>query len=155
MRLRAAIAGFALLGLALVVIHVSSALPSLAGRTQTAAIPGNGDTRIGRAIVPQLAAYPGLSGIHALGDARHAFASRMLLADSAERSLDVQYYIWRHDISGNLLFKALGRAAERGVRVRLLLDDHNTAGLDAILAASGTAARARLQIRRDPGAVAR
>lgn len=134
MRLRAVIAGVASLGLALVVIHVSSALPSLAGRTQTTAIPGDGDTRIGQATVPQLAAHPGLSGIHALGDARDAFASRMLLADSAERSLDVQYYIWRHDISGNLLFKALGRAAERGVRVRLLLDDHNTAGLDAVLA---------------------
>ena len=67
-------------------------------------------------------------------DARDAFAARMLLADGAERSLDVQYYIWRQDISGSLLFKALGRAADRGVRVRLLLDDHSTSGLDRILA---------------------
>ena len=134
MRVRVAIAGVALLGLALVVTHALNKLPSLAGRTQSTAIPASSDTRIGRAIGPQLAAHPALSGIHALPDARDAFASRMLLADGAEKSLDVQYYIWRHDISGNLLLKALGRAADRGVRVRLLLDDHNTAGLDAVLA---------------------
>ena len=51
-----------------------------------------------------------------------------------QRSLDVQYYIWRNDITGVLLFDALRAAAERGVRVRLLLDDNNTSGLDATLA---------------------
>ncbi|RXM22099.1 phospholipase D family protein, partial [Citrobacter sp. AAK_AS5] len=47
----------------------------------------------------------------------------------------VQYYIWRGDEVGILLFEALWDAAERGVRVRLLLDDHNTGGLDPTLAA--------------------
>jgi len=47
----------------------------------------------------------------------------VVLAHAAERSLDVQYYIWRADISGGLLMEALWKAAERGVRVRLLLDD--------------------------------
>ncbi|HMA24281.1 MAG TPA: phospholipase D-like domain-containing protein, partial [Gemmatimonadaceae bacterium] len=59
----------------------------------------------------------------------------MLLARSAQRSLDVQYYIWRGDLTGSLLFEALRAAADRGVRVRLLLDDNNTAGLDTRLAA--------------------
>ena len=59
----------------------------------------------------------------------------MLLAEAAERTLDVQYYIWRQDITGTLLAGALHRAADRGVRVRLLLDDNNTAGLDAAIAA--------------------
>ena len=58
-----------------------------------------------------------------------------LLAAAAEKSLDVQYYIWHGDQVGNLLFEALWQAAERGVRVRLLLDDMNTAGLDPTLAA--------------------
>ena len=53
-----------------------------------------------------------------------------MLARAAERSLDVQYYIWRDDTTGNLLCKELWDAAERGVRVRLLLDDNNTRGLD-------------------------
>jgi len=57
------------------------------------------------------------------------------LAQAAERSLDVQYYIWRRDMTGTLLFESLHAAADRGVRVRLLLDDNNTSGLDTILAA--------------------
>ena len=62
---------------------------------------------------------------------RHA----VLLADAADTSLDVQYYIWHGDQTGYLLFEALWRAAERGVRVRLLLDDNNTGGLDGTIAA--------------------
>jgi len=91
-------------------------------------------TRLGRAIAPRADAHPGLTGIHALGDAREAFAARWLLAESAERSLDLQYYIWHGDRTGTLLFAALRQAADRGVRVRLLLDDNNTAGLDGTLA---------------------
>ncbi len=59
----------------------------------------------------------------------------MRLAEAAERTLDIQYYIWRNDMTGTLLFEALHAAADRGVRVRLLLDDNNTSGLDRILAA--------------------
>lgn len=51
----------------------------------------------------------------------------------AEKTLDVQYYIWEDDMSGRLLFSVLLSAAMRGVRVRLLLDDNNTQGLDSIL----------------------
>lgn len=69
-----------------------------------------------------------------LDQGRDAFATRVLLAEAAERTLDVQYYIWRDDMSGRLLFEALRRAADRGVRVRLLLDDLGSAGLDATLA---------------------
>ena len=93
------------------------------------------DTRLGRACTPLVEAHPGRSGIVALPDGHDAFAVRALLADAAERSLDVRYYIWHNDMSGTLLMAALARAAERGVRVRLLLDDNNTAGLDAVLGA--------------------
>lgn len=77
----------------------------------------------------------GASGVVLLRDGFAAFAARALLADAAERTLDVQYYIWHEDLSGTLLFEALRRAADRGVRVRLLLDDNSTSGLDATLAA--------------------
>ena len=80
-------------------------------------------------------AHPGLSGIVALPDGHDAFAARALLADAAERTLDARYYMWHNDMSGSLLFSALRRAADRGVQVRLLLDDNNTAGLDTVLAA--------------------
>ena len=110
-------------------------LPSLENRKTSVALTDTDDTRLGRAIGPRASAYPALSGIHALRDPRDAFAARVLLARAAERSLDVQYYIWRDDLTGTLLFDALLSAANRGVRVRLLLDDNNTSGLDATLAA--------------------
>jgi len=109
-------------------------LPEATARTSLALLD-TGDTRLGRALEALAASHVGLSGIHPLQDAHDAFAARMLLARAAERTLDVQYYIWRQDLTGLLLFEALHRAAERGVRVRLLLDDHNSGGLDPLLAA--------------------
>lgn len=75
------------------------------------------------------------SGIYALTDAQEAFAARALLARAAQHSLDVQYYIWRADKTGRVLLNELLMAADRGVQVRLLLDDLGTAGLDAELLA--------------------
>ena len=93
-------------------------------------------TAIGKAVAAQAAAHPpGTSGIHPLADGTDAFAARMLLAAAAERTLDVQSYIWRNDTTGRLVLQALREAADRGVRVRLLLDDNGIAGLDPILAA--------------------
>jgi putative cardiolipin synthase len=112
-----------------------TSLPSLDGRSESTVLTDTASTPLGKAVSPQLALHPGQSGIHALADAHDAFAARLLLARAAERSLDVQYYIWRKDLTGTLLFDALHAAAERGVRVRLLLDDNNTAGLDSTLAA--------------------
>lgn len=66
---------------------------------------------------------------------RDAFLARLALTESAQNTLDVQYYIWHDDISGRLLLQSLYKAAERGVRVRLLLDDNNTGGMDELLAA--------------------
>lgn len=111
-----------------------SALPVLPPRAASTALGDTGDTRLGKAVLAGTMAHPGLAGIHPLSDGRNAFAARAMLAQAAERSLDVQYYIWRNDTTGMLMFDALKAAADRGVRVRLLLDDNNTAGLDAILA---------------------
>lgn len=90
-------------------------------------------TRLGRAIAPVNAEHPGLCGLLPLDDSLDAFACRYRLAEMAETTLDVQYYIWEDDMSGRLLFSVLLSAATRGVRVRLLLDDNNTQGLDEIL----------------------
>lgn len=90
---------------------------------------------LGQAIAPHLLQHQGQSGVHALPNPRDAFAARMLLARVAERSLDVQYYIWHADQTGTLLLRELVAAADRGVRVRLLLDDSGTSGLDSLLAA--------------------
>src|SRR6266403_974148 len=87
-------------------IAASSGLPSLENRTASTALLDGADTKLGKAISPMVDAHPGTSGIYPLPDARDAFAARVLLAQAAERTLDVRYYIWRNDISGTLLFEA-------------------------------------------------
>lgn len=114
-----------------------STLPSLENRelSQALSVSTAKTTPLGKTIVPHANANPGKSGVYSLSEAREAFAARMLLAQAAERTLDIQYYIWRPDQTGTLLFEALHAAADRGVRVRLLLDDINTSGLDRMLSA--------------------
>jgi cardiolipin synthase C len=77
-------------------------------------------TPLGRAFESQAA---GASGFQLLSNGRAAFAARMALADSAVRSLDLQYYSAGSDLTTDLLLSRLAAAAARGVRVRLLLDD--------------------------------
>ena len=76
-----------------------------------------------------------ISNVYLLNDAHEAFVARAALIEAADHTLDLQYYIWHNDISGKLMFNLIHRAAERGVRVRLLLDDNNTNGLDNVLLA--------------------
>ena len=113
----------------------ATTLPSLDNRVETSALADTGGTRLGRALSADVAAHPGKSGIHPLPGPRDAFAARGVLAGAADKSIDVQYYIWHGDHVGYLLFEALWEAAGRGVRVRMLLDDANTAGLDPTIAA--------------------
>jgi len=94
-----------------------------------------GSTRLGTAVSALAMEHPGKSGIYPLPGDEDAFAARALLAAAAERSIDAQYYIWHDDVTGRLLLDALCKAADRGVRVRLLLDDNNTGGLDPTIAA--------------------
>jgi putative cardiolipin synthase len=121
--------------MALVSLQGCAHLPSLENRSVSTALQDTADTRLGKSVLPLTRAHPGKSGVFALPNGRNAFAARVLLANAAERTLDVQYYIWHKDMSGTLLFEVLHRAADRGVRVRLLLDDFNTEGLETILAA--------------------
>ncbi|CAN5424415.1 phospholipase D family protein [soil metagenome] len=92
-------------------------------------------SRLGQALAPSVATHPGLSGVLPLSDAQAAFATRALVAQAADHSLDVQYYIWHPDTTGMLLLEMLGAAADRGVRVRLLLDDNGIPELDDLLLA--------------------
>ncbi|MDO3381097.1 phospholipase D family protein [Gilvimarinus algae] len=71
----------------------------------------------------QSAAQAAHSGVHVLPQGIDAFAARLTLVESARHSLDVQYYLFHSDATGVLLAWSLWQAAERGVRVRLLLDD--------------------------------
>ncbi len=71
------------------------------------------------------------SGFYILSDGIEALSARLLMAEQAERSIDAQYYLIKNDITGHAFIAALLRAADRGVRVRLLIDDFFTNGYDA------------------------
>lgn len=92
------------------------------------------DSYINQAIASQAKNNPGKSGFYLLGDGLEAFAARIALARTAERSLDIQYYLWHDDEIGRLLGHAVLQAADRGVRVRVLIDDIGTKGKDMRLA---------------------
>jgi putative cardiolipin synthase len=110
-----------------------ASLPGDVQRPVTTAFADTADTPLGRRIAPLAAEHPGLTGVVPLQSGREAFAVRVLLSQAAVRSIDAQYYIWHDDTTGGLLAQELRAAAERGVRVRLLLDDQNTKGLDALI----------------------
>lgn len=112
------------------------ALPSLEGRSHSQAIAATADTPLGQTArhLRQLAQAPeGITAIVPLDSPQEAFAARHFLIQQVTHSLDVQYYIWRADTSGLMLLGDLLAAADRGVRVRLLLDDGGTAGMDSLL----------------------
>lgn len=83
------------------------------------------NTDLVAAVSAQNAIHPDLSGYHPIVTGANAFASRSILTSMATRNIDAQYYIWHNDQAGQLLLKDLWEAAERGVIVRLLLDDFN------------------------------
>src|SRR4030095_9733722 len=115
-----------------------ASLPTQEGRTATRAHTDTASTRLGQAVGARAATHPAKAGIHPLTQPKDAFAARVLLAEAADKSLDVQYYIWHDDQTGTLLFEAMWRAAQRGVHVRILLDDANTEGLDPLIAPLGS-----------------
>ena len=101
---------------------------------QTQIAPDSG--AIARALRSRLANAPkDKSAVQLLSAPVDALAARLELIAAAEVSLDLQYYLWQNDIAGALMLRAVRKAAARGVRVRLLIDDNGTAGMDRVLAA--------------------
>lgn len=86
---------------------------------------GVSNTDLVAAVSAQNEIHPDLSGYHPIVTGANAFAARSILTGMATRNIDAQYYIWHNDQAGQLLLKDLWEAAERGVIVRLLLDDFN------------------------------
>jgi putative cardiolipin synthase len=84
-------------------------------------------------LLPDLDSHPGLTGVRLVDSNVDAFALRIVSARLATTSLDIQYYIWHDDLTGRLLAAELLRAADRGVRVRVLVDDFDVRGKDPVL----------------------
>jgi len=103
-------------------------------RDSQAIVAGSG-TALGASIAELAPDDKSLSGFYLLTDGIDALAARLLLAARAERAIDAQYYFVLDDLTGRIYLRELLKAADRGVRVRLLLDDIHTAGFDTALLA--------------------
>lgn len=114
----------------IVIARVAFRLPGIERRFDSVSLSAPHQTPFAGAVEILLKDHPGKTGVKALGGGADAFAARMILADAATSSIDAQYYIWHDDLTGSLLLNALQRAADRGVRIRLLVDDNGTSGLD-------------------------
>ena len=110
-------------------------LPDISTRENSVSIPAETETNLGASFIDAAAQQPSLSGVIPLQNGHDALASRVELAVVAQRSIDAQYYIWQDDTSGIMLLNGLYQAAQRGVRVRLLLDDNGVSGMDSFMAA--------------------
>ena len=124
-----------LLVVSMLVLAGCATVPKDYPRTASTAFQAHESTTIGREVAELAAQHPGQSGFAIMRYGRPAFTARIMLADLAERSLDVQYYQWEPDATGLILARHLLRAADRGVRVRILVDDVNFSDRDANLAA--------------------
>lgn len=118
--------------LCIVVLAACSSLPDNSARVASHSLPAQG-TALADSLQPMLEQHEGKSGFRLLVEGEEAYAARLQLIRAAERSLDVQYYIWHNDLTGQVAHHQLLAAADRGVRVRLLLDDLDTAGKDQLL----------------------
>jgi putative cardiolipin synthase len=122
--------------MALAILASCATVPSDYPREPSFALEDTGATELGRR-VSELTRTRGVdqSGFYVLTEGVDALAARLILADRAERSIDAQYYIVEDDLVGTLFIDRLLAAADRGVRVRLLIDDQYTLGDDPAIAA--------------------
>ena len=104
-------------------------------RTPSSALPPQFDTASGRYVRSELDRHPGLCGLRLLTSGTDALMSRLWLIDHARHSIDLQYYLYLNDATGRLVSQRLLAAADRGVRVRLLLDDIGIEHEDRLLGA--------------------
>jgi putative cardiolipin synthase len=114
---------------ALLILSGCAGLPRHVDKPRSEALANPAATQLGQIAA---AGAPGknLSGIRLIASGEEALASLIALADHAEKTLDIQYYIIHEDDSTLTLLRHVRLAAERGVRVRVLVDDMNTAGED-------------------------
>ncbi len=112
-----------------------ASLPENTNRTESFAITDTHETTLGKGLQQSRDQGNAEDGFIILGKGLDAFVARIALAEIAEKSLDVQYYLYHEDLIGGLFTAYLLRAADRGVRVRLLVDDMDMENRDSSILA--------------------
>jgi len=154
--------GAALLVVLLSACGAGSNVRSDAVKTHSEAVTPSAHTAIAQSVAPVEAALaPGQSGFRLLTLNTNALLSRVVLADKAHQSIDLQTYIYENDDTGRLVAQALLKAADRGVRVRLLVDDI-TKGEDSLRLFEALEAHENIEVRvfnpfnsRSPGTLSK
>lgn len=123
------------LAVLLVFTGCATTLPKDVQRTPSTAFEKFDTTTTGRFFEEAAVMHPDESGFTLIRKERPAFTGRIAMIAMAEKTLDLQYYIWETDTTGWILALKLVAAADRGVRVRILVDDNNIANRDAPIAA--------------------
>ena len=122
----------------IIIVSIFSALTGLPDNTtrpRSDTFSDTSETRLGQLFDGRIDTHGDKNGIIGLPRGRDAFAARAVLARMADKSIDTQYYMWHQDTVGRLLIYELIKAADRGVRVRLLVDDmYGSDGQDTWLA---------------------
>ena len=118
----------------ILLLSACASLPKNYPRTESAALEDYRSTSMGQRWGAAEDQHPGLSGFDILRYGRVAFTTRLGMIDRAEKTLDLQVYIWEADETGRILAERLARAADRGVRVRLLVDDMGKGPSDEAIA---------------------
>ncbi|HEX7770378.1 MAG TPA: phospholipase D family protein, partial [Dokdonella sp.] len=114
-------------------------------RVPSQSLPPRADTASTRYVQAEVDAHGGQSGFRLLVGNQNALMSRIVMIDHARHSIDLQYYIYFNDATGRLVAQRLLAAADRGVRVRVLLDDIDIVKEDALLDALD--AHPRIEVR--------
>ncbi|WP_394200955.1 phospholipase D family protein [Shewanella waksmanii] len=119
-----------LLLVSLIMLQACSSVPVLPEKKVNYKVSNELASNLARYTEPLVNANSGKTGVFPLLSGVDAFVARLAVVKAAEHSIDLQYYIYRADDTGKLLLSYLLEAADRGVRVRILLDDLTTKGAD-------------------------
>ena len=120
--------------LAVLGLAACASIPSDFDQVPSRTWPQPDSTRLGQFFAAYAPDDPSLTGVYLLDDPRDAFRARFMSAALAEKTLDLQYYLWKDDVAGRLLLYRALEAADRGVQVRILIDDIYHAGRDELYA---------------------
>lgn len=125
-RTRLPLFGYLILAAVIAITPGCASLPTNFEKEPSYALRDTGHTTLAQRIAPLTAANPGLSGFYPMPNGIEALGARLRLASQAQAGIDLQYFIIKDDIVGDLLIESLIAAADRGVRIRILLDDIGT-----------------------------
>jgi putative cardiolipin synthase len=114
----------------LLLIAGCASLPTDVPRMESHTLTDTADTALGRGVAAWSETQEGKSGFYPLPTGLDALGARLALIDHAERSIDTQYFLIKKDSAGLIFGGKLVEAADRGVRVRFLLDDVFTTARD-------------------------